>query len=175
MPKKRYEISESSIKIIEAYCLEGYSPEEILKLIYSSLLFPGIRPSTYSYSIVESICSNVYKSNVQKLLKAYETKAVGECLAIDQKHRKILSCFLKVANGYKNGLKTENLSKAVRKCVGLDDNPYTRRILRKYLYLLKRYKLLEPSPYGKKFIKLSEMGRKVAEFIREVENLLYKI
>jgi len=175
MSKKRYELNESSIEIIKAYCLEGYPPEEIVKLIYSFLLFPDIQPSSYFYSVVENICSSVYESNVQKLLRAHETKIVGEYLAIDRKHRKILSCFLKVANVYKNGLKTESLSKAVRKCAGWDDNLPTERILRKYLYLLKRYKLLEPSPYGKGYVKLSEMGRKIAEFIIEIENFLYKI
>lgn len=116
-----------------------------------------------------------YISNVQKLLQAYERKTVGDYLLVDRKHREILSYILSEASKYKQGVKPKSLVKAVKRHVRVYDNGKLERIIHEYIRIFRQLGLFEDSPYGKGFIKLSDKGKNIAEFVKEVENLLYSI
>jgi len=171
MPRNRNKIDEASGKVIEAYCLDGYTPGEILEKI--DIL--SILSNNLNENKIKEICRKIYISNVQKLLQAYERKTVGDYLLIDRKHREILSRILLEASKYKEGVKPKSLVKAVKRRVRVYDNGKLERIIREYIRILRQFGLFEISPYGKEFIKLSDKGKNMAEFVKEVENLLYSI
>jgi len=171
MPRNRNKIDETSKKIIEAYCLDGYTSKEILEKI--DIL--SILSNNLNEIKIKEICLKTYISNVQKLLQAYERKTVGDYLLVDRKHREILSYILSEASKYKQGVKPKSLVKAVKRHVRVYDNGKLERIIHEYIRIFRQFGLFEDSPYGKGFIKLSDKGKNIAEFVKEVENLLYSI
>jgi len=171
MPRKRNYIDEASRKIIEAYCLDGYTSREILeKMDILSILSDNLNEIK-----VNEICLKTYISNVQKLLQAYEKKTIGDYLSIDRKHREILSYILSEASKYKQGVKPKSLVKAVKRHIKVYDNGKLERIIHEYIRIFRQFGLFEISPYGRRFIKLSDKGKNIAEFVKEVENFLYSI